>query len=73
MLSDLDAGLSIKMIDKVLEWPFHFWDGLPPESLIEIGQVATVAEEVAQVGGQVEEVGGQVADLVDKRKKLVDK
>ena len=27
---------------------------------MEIGQVATVAEEVAEVGGQVEEVGGQV-------------
>ena len=26
---------------------------------MEIGQVATVAEEVAEVGGQVEEVGGQ--------------
>ena len=59
MLSDLDEGLSIQMIDKVLEWPFLIWDGLPPESLIEIGQVATVAEEVAEVGGQVEEVGGQ--------------
>ena len=73
MLSDLDAGLSIQMIDKVPEWPFLFWDGLPPQTLMEIGQVATVAEEAAEVGGQVEEVGGQVADLVDKRKKLVDK
>ena len=59
MLSDLDEGLSIQMIDKVPEWPFLLWDGLPPHTLMEIGQVATVAEEVAQVGGQVEEVGGQ--------------
>ena len=73
MLSDLDEGLSIQMIDKMPEWPLLLWDGLPPQTLMEIGQVATVAEEAAEVGGQVEEVGGQVADLVDKRKKLVDK
>ena len=30
---------------------------------MEIGQVATVAEEVAEVGGQVAEVGGQVEEV----------
>ena len=30
---------------------------------MEIGKVATVAEEVAEVGGQVAEVGGQVEEV----------
>ena len=58
MLSE-DEGLSIQMIDKVPERPFLLWDGLPPQSLMEIGQVATVAEEVAEVGGQVERAGAR--------------